>query len=91
MIIFTWFWIPYLFAWFIFTFPVKQIGQIYIFIYLAQRELFVELSDKSKRGRSVIFCLPEISKVRSEMIRCSVALGKEWENNRIILAITCLK
>lgn len=79
-----------MFAWFIFIFPVKQIGEIYVFIYLAQRELFVELSDKSKRGRSVIFFLPETSKVRPEMARYSVTLGKEWEKNIIILDRTCL-
>lgn len=80
-----------MFAWFISIFPVRLIGQIYVFIYLAQRELFVELSDKSKREKSVIFFLLETSKLRPEMTRCSVALGKEWESNIIILDITCLK
>lgn len=41
-------------------------------MHLAQREL-------SEKGKFAIFLLCEISKVRLEMTRCFVALGKEWE------------
>lgn len=61
-------------------------------MYLAQRELFAELSAKFKRGKFAIFLLPKIIEVRLEMTRCSVApVGKEWELNIMILDITCLK
>jgi len=48
-------------------------------MHLVQRQLFAELSAKSKRGKFALFLPPEISKVRVEITRCSVALGKEQE------------
>lgn len=50
-------------------------------MYLAQRELFVELSDKSKRGKYVVYFLLEISKVRPEV---TCALWHLEKNGKVI-------